>query len=84
LLVLKSGNGNGDPDWVSFLISSLTGTWNIVSPGPGQQTLSHASLYGVRGDNQDPPPPVPLPPALFLFGTALIGLTVLGRRRRGA
>ena len=25
---------------------------------------------------------VPLPPALILFGTALVGMTFLGRRRR--
>jgi hypothetical protein len=29
-----------------------------------------------------PPPGVPLPPALILFGSALVGLTVLGRRQR--
>ena len=29
-----------------------------------------------------PPPGVPLPPAVWLFGTALLGLTTLGRRRR--
>jgi hypothetical protein len=27
-------------------------------------------------------PPIPIPPAAFLFGTALVGMTVLGRRRR--
>jgi hypothetical protein len=36
----------------------------------------------VIGDNNTPPPPVPLPPALLLFGSALIGLGVVSRRRR--
>jgi len=35
-------------------------------------------------ENDVPINPVPLPPALLLFGTALMGLTVLGRRRRYA
>ena len=48
--------------------------------------LSHAVLYGILGQHEPPPPPnpVPLPPALLLFGTGLVGLTVLRRRRRNA
>ena len=42
-------------------------------------------VVGVKGDgvvHTIPVDPVPLPPALLLFGTGLIGLTVLGRRRQ--
>jgi hypothetical protein len=43
------------------------------------------AVGAVIGQNAPPPPPppgVPLPPAALLFGSALVGLTVLGRRRR--
>lgn len=74
LLVLKSGNGVLDPDWAAFLLGALTGDWSIS----GNQALSHASIYGRVFDNAV----IPLPPAVILFGTALVGMTILGRRRR--
>jgi hypothetical protein len=40
------------------------------------------NVGATRVDSNTPVDPVPLPPALVLFGTALIGMTVLGRRRR--
>lgn len=40
---------------------------------------SYLLRVAVPGDQQSP---VPLPPALLLFGSALVGLTVLGRRKR--
>jgi hypothetical protein len=36
------------------------------------------------GDHNQDQSPVPLPPALILFGSALVGLAALGRRRRMA
>jgi hypothetical protein len=43
--------------------------------------LSDAVIYGVKNDGQQVVV-TPLPPALVLFGSALFGLTILGRRRK--
>lgn len=42
-------------------------------------TYTTSVLTPTRGSDNNP---LPLPPALVLFGTALVGLTALGRRRR--
>jgi hypothetical protein len=79
-------NGNFDPfinGTGTFIVadSLITGT----TPLPGSVTFSFGTalneftLPGLPGS----PPPVPLPPAALLFGTALIGMGILGRRRRG-
>ena len=86
LLLLKSGQGNGDPDWVTFVLtpSILSGQFNIVSPGPGSQSLSHLELYGSRGIpeiTQLSTTPVPEPASLLLFGTGLLGVGRMARKR---
>jgi hypothetical protein len=45
----------------------------------GSPAFEYAALTATGSDNQTN---LPLPPAILLFGTALGGLTVLGRRRR--
>ncbi len=74
VLVLKSGEGQLDPDWAAFLLPAgiLSGAWAILN---GNQALSHANLYGQ-------PTPTPLPGALVLLGTALAGSYGVGRWRR--
>lgn len=79
-LALKSGEGNGDPDWAVFALNGETaGTWKIVSPGPGSQALSHANLYGSYTVEQ-----VPLPAAGLLLLGGLGGLAMVRRRRKAA
>jgi hypothetical protein len=58
----------------------------IVGPD-GKCDSTTTGIVGVKGPgivSQDPIDPVPLPPALILFGSALVGMTMLGRRRRVA
>ncbi len=83
-LALKSGEGNGDPDWALFSIPAgvLSGAWSITDPTTctpncnGKQSLSHISLYGTLV-----PTAVPVPAAGLLLLGALGGLAALRRRR---
>jgi hypothetical protein len=72
ILKIKDGASSpGQVPWAAFLLDgALSGTWAILFGGG----LSHAELFGLATA-------IPLPPALILFGTALVGMTVLGRRR---
>ncbi|HYF58188.1 MAG TPA: PEP-CTERM sorting domain-containing protein [Burkholderiaceae bacterium] len=77
----KSGGGGATPTWAVFqLADGVTGgDWSILSPGNGQQSLSHAVLYG--SGRQDTTT-VPAPAGLALLGIGLAAL-VVARRRRG-
>ena len=44
-------------------------------------SLSHATLYGTRGDGNQV---VPIPAAAWLLGSGLLGLFALGRRRKAS
>jgi hypothetical protein len=66
-------------DFVSFL--SSTPFLSIVLTS-GQPAFEYASLMARGPDGEVPT--VPVPPALILFASALVGLTALGRRRRKA
>ena len=82
VLVLKSGEGNLDPDWAAFLLNGATGgAWAIS----GSQSLSHASLYGVRCENcpnPEEPPAVPLPAPFLMMLATLLSLGFYGWYRR--
>ena len=71
-LGLKSGEGQLDPDWAVFKLDDdvSAGNWTTSSQG-----LSHVNLYGEPGV-------IPIPPALALFFSALIGLGGLGFMKR--
>lgn len=85
-LALKSGDGNGDPDWALFSLpnGTLAGSWAIDDPTcagnacNGQQTLSHANLYG----RLVAAPTVPLPAGAPLLLAGLGALALLRRKRR--
>ena len=84
-LLLALVDSNNTPSWAVFSLSALTGTWesdqNLCKKGVctnGQLNLSKAMLFA------DPPAQVPLPPSLVLFGSALLGLSAMARRKRKA
>jgi hypothetical protein len=76
VIAFKSGNGPLNPDWAAFLLApgALSGTWAIS----GQQSLSHAILYGKLGPTQT----VPEPTSLLLLGASLVSVTLRARRRK--
>ena len=86
-LLAKDGNANDiDPNTHAWFLYNLTylgwtGTEVITIQGlwPNQGDFSHVTLYGGSG-NTVPPPPVPVPPSVWLLGSGLIGL--IGLRRR--
>jgi hypothetical protein len=75
VIAFKSGQGQLDPDWGAFLLSSAatSGTWSIS----GQQELSHVNLYGRLVEA----PKIPLPAAGWALLMALGGLGLAARRR---
>ena len=81
VLVLKSGNGQLDPDWAAFLLAPGTteGDWTISSNGFG-----HANLYGQlsTGNENVSVSENPIPGALWLFGTVLAGGAGYSRWRK--
>ena len=79
-LVVK--DGNGDPSqyiidlatWNGLDTLSLSGFWDGVGV---KGAISHVAIYGDINA-------VPVPAAIWLFGTALIGLVGFGRRKLAA
>jgi len=81
-LVLVMKGGNDEPRWAAFLLDID----NLVADSGynsgkwlSRQGLSHATLYGIEGDEQS----VPEPGSLALLGLGLAGLG-MARRRKAA
>ena len=81
--------------WDGFTYAVGTGTTDtfryasIIHGGPGALINDGDDeingVLGLRGDFTPPPMnPVPVPAAVWLFGTALIGLIGFGKRRKAA
>ena len=70
-------DGNQDPIWYIFDIGTWNGTDDIVLNGfwPAQGAISHVSIYGSA---------VPVPAAVWLFGSGLLGLIGIARRKKAA
>ena len=82
LLFQQSNSDNKLPNWAAFVLSGNFGTWLMESlnKNGGLQsplTLSHAILYGIASPTQ-----TPLPGALVLFGTVLLGSGGIARWRK--
>jgi hypothetical protein len=88
--ILGLKDGNATPNWAAFTLGAnalLTiftskGTWRSTDGTPPPFDLSHARLYGHECETCGNTPPVPLPAAVWLFGSALAGLGLLSVRRR--
>jgi hypothetical protein len=76
--------GNASPAWAAFLLTDiltggpLSGNYGIT---PEQQAgMSHYNVYGINDPNFNTPP-VPIPGAVFLFGSVLAGSWWIKKRR---
>jgi hypothetical protein len=81
------GNGNlGITSNIQFLVANALIAELTAANANGN--IFVADVFSGQTGNTGPvdvsgtPSQVPLPPAALLFGTALVGMTVLGRRRR--
>ena len=85
-------DGNMDPSWYLINIGNWDGIESIYVEGfwPDNGAISHVTLYGIESDDKglcspDNPacntPAVPIPAAVWLFGSGLIGLVGIARRK---
>lgn len=84
----KFGTGNNPDSWFVYQVASdiASGNWSFINmtfnPAgkPIGGGLSHVNLYGVLGDDEDPPQGISEPGVLFLLGAGLLGLAWIRRR----
>jgi hypothetical protein len=72
-LIVTNGAGVVVDPLASLVLTLVAGTYKVIVTG---QALVAGGIYNINVAT------TPLPPALVLFGTALLGMTLLGRRRR--
>ncbi|MES9856430.1 MAG: PEP-CTERM sorting domain-containing protein [Sedimenticola sp.] len=92
LLDYKLQNGQGSPDLVLLVASSLFNNNDYISlymkAGMtsydvviGEENNNNFEEWGVKGDGGTFTNPVPLPASVWLFGSALFGLLAVSRRK---
>ena len=87
-------DGKNDPSWYLFNISQgtenfwdgidpliLSGFWEDNGEIVVQGSISHVTIFGWESSKGLTPPEVPIPAAAWLFGSGLIGLVGVARRK---
>ena len=72
-----------DDIFLSSINNQADGTYEmkiVNKSGKNIGALSHLMTYGIKGET--PPPAVPEPATMLLFGTGLAGLAAVARRRK--
>jgi len=76
-------DGNQDPSWYLFNLNFWDGTetLNLSNFWPTQGAISHVSIYSANSGRGLEPPAVPIPASVWLFGSGLLGLVGVARRK---
>ncbi|OQK17046.1 hypothetical protein AU255_03875 [Methyloprofundus sedimenti] len=78
-VTIKQGDGHSGGGWAMFLVSAEVNTGTYATKLQGKKSgygISHFFVVGGEAVGE-----VPIPAAAWLFGSALVGLFVVGRKR---
>jgi hypothetical protein len=81
---LGNGLSQGTTANLYYLTGGGSSFANITATAEGTASLSAGGLTLAALGGTPPPPPVPLPPAAWLFGSGLLGLAGVARRKAKA
>ena len=88
ILAVHLGGGSGDGNELLFFFDSLVTEFDVDTFGidldDGPPAVSNLSNYRAYRDESIYPDPIPLPAAAWLFGSALLGLAGVARRKKVA